>query len=163
MMNGASVNAIPPRSFGPVQHTPQVKLTPLASKFSNLSLESPEMELPSPEPSPVPFSTNRAIQERNFRASPRPSMFNLASSPPKTAMVRSRGLDEITQPRSTNDLTTRRHANIASSRLSSIEGSKARVTLPPERAAAAKARLHQKQLDKKRSQAFGVDKENIQI
>jgi hypothetical protein len=42
-----------------------------------------------------------------------------------------------------------------------MDGSRARRELPPERAAAAKARLEQKNAEKKRAQAMGRDKENI--
>jgi hypothetical protein len=120
------------------------------------------MELPSPEPS-LPQITSRAIHERNCHASPRPSMLNIASSPPKAAMVRSQTSGELSRQRPINDLAARRLAHLSSGRLSSLDGSKPRVTLPPERAAAARARLEQKNAEKKRMQALGsdMDKENI--
>jgi len=119
------------------------------------------MQLPSPEPSLPQITTNNAYHERKYRASPRPSMFNIASSPPKAAVVRSQTSGELTRQRSNNDLVARRLANLSSSRLSSLDGSKPRVALPPERAAAARARLEQKNAEKKRGKALAGDKENI--
>lgn len=161
IVNGASADSVPAPRYGPVQHTPMpAQVTPLTTRFSSMSLESPEMQLPSPEPS-LPQITSRAIHERNCRASPRPSMFNIASSPPKAAVVRSQTPGELTRQRSNNDLAARRLANLSSSRSSTLDGSKPRVALPPERAAAARARLEQKNAEKKRAQALGGDKENI--
>lgn len=162
IVNGASDDSVPAPRYGPVQHTPlPAQVTPLTTRFSSMSLESPEMQLPSPEPS-LPQITSRAIHERNCRASPRPSMFNIASSPPKAAVVRSQTSGELTRQRSNNNLAARRLANLSSSRSSTLDGSKPRVALPPERAAAARARLEQKNAEKKRAQALGGDKENIQ-
>lgn len=139
------------------QHSDLVQRTPYNNHHSSTSFQEPNIELPSPEPS---FSQNmgRSSHERNCQPSPRPSMFNIASSPPKPALFRSRTSDDMSRPRDTNG---RRQAYIPSSRLSSLEGSRTRSTLPPERAAAARARLEQKNAEKKRIQALGVDKENI--
>jgi hypothetical protein len=78
-------------------------------------------------------------------------------------VVRSQTSGELTRKRSNNDLAARRLANLSSGRLSSLDGSKTRVALPPARAAAARARLEQKNAEKRRAQAFGGDrdKENI--
>jgi len=141
------------------QHSEIVQRTPYNNNnnHSSTSFQEPDMELPSSEPS---FSQNigRSSHERNCQPSPRPSMFNIASSPPKPALFRPRTSDDISRPRDTNG---RRQAYIPSSRLSSLEGSRTRSTLPPERAAAAKARLEQKNAEKKRLQALSMDKENI--
>jgi hypothetical protein len=151
--NGASTEKLP-------SHISSVQFTPLARRFSNLSLEAPDVGLPSPEPSILSQPpAGRAIHGKNCQASPRPSMFVIPSSPPKRAMMRSRTSGELARQRSITTL-----ANVASSRLSSLEGSRTRVTLPPERAAAAKARLEQKYAEKKRAHAMGsgAEKENIQ-
>ena len=56
----------------------------------------------------------------------------------------------------------RSFTNVAnpSSRLRDLETSRTRSPLPPERVAAAKARLEQKNAEKRRAQAVGSDKEN---
>jgi hypothetical protein len=120
------------------------------------------MQLPSPEPSITEF-TSKPIHERNCKASPRPSMFNIASSPPRAAVVRPQTSGELSRQRSNNNLTARRLANLSSSGVSSLEGSRQRVALPPDRAAAARARLERKNAEKKRAQDLGGErnKENI--
>jgi hypothetical protein len=148
--NGASSERLHPQISSSVQYTP------LAHRFSNMSLEAPDMDLPTPEPSFLPQPPGRAIQEKNCQASPQPSMFVIPSSPPKQARIRSRTSTELARQRSITTLT-----NLPSSRLSGLEGSRSRNTLPPERAAAAKARLEHKNAEKKRAQALGAEKENL--
>jgi Cut12 conserved domain len=162
IVNNASVDSIPPPRYGLVQHTPLPAVTPLADRLSSTSLSSPEMQLPSLEPS-LSQITGKPIHERNCRASPRPSMFNIAASPPKAAVVRSQTSGELSRQRSHNDIAARRLQNFSSSRVSSLDGSKQRVALPPERAAAARARLEQKNAEKKRAQELVGErnKENI--
>jgi predicted nucleic acid-binding Zn-ribbon protein len=160
IINNASPNTLPPQRSGPVQYTPVVQ------HFSNMSLESPgDLQLPSSVPS-LPQIPSRTIHDRNCHPSPRPSMFNIASSPPKAAVVRLRKSDDLSRKSSTNDLESGgRTGNMASSRLSSMDesNSRARRMVPPERAAAAKARLEQKMLEKRKAQyiSSGADKENI--
>lgn len=136
-----------------------VQYTPLTNRLSNVSLDEPEIELPSPEHS-LPRIPSRIIHERACQASPRPSMFSIASSPPKPAIIQSRD-SPLSRHISKHDLTRRRHAHMSSSRLSSLEGSRARVALPPHRAAAAKARLEQRNAEKKRTHTVEAEKENI--
>ena len=140
----------------PLHTSSSVQFTPLVNRLSNLSLDAPDMELPSPEPPMLSQVPGRAIHEKTCHASPRPSMFVIPSSPPKPAIMRSRTAGELARQRSITKL-----ANVGSSRLSSLESSRTRTTLPPERAAAAKARLEQKNAEKKRAQTLGTDKENI--
>jgi len=156
IVNHASADSVPPPRYGPVQHTP------LTDRLSNTSVLSPEMQLPSPEPSITQF-TSKPIHERNCKASPRPSMLNIASSPPRAAVVRSQTSGELSRQRSNNNLAARRLANLSSSGVSSLEGSRHRVALPPDRAAAARARLERKNAEKKRAQDLGGErnKENI--
>ncbi|TVY22019.1 hypothetical protein LARI1_G000086 [Lachnellula arida] len=153
IVNQATVDSVPPRTHGPVQYTP------LARRFSDLSLQYPKPNVSSEEPFP-----SREIHERNYKPkpSPMPSMFNIPSSPPKPAMMRSHASDELARKRSNNDAQSRRQGNVNSSRLSALEGSRTRGNLPPERAAAARARLEQKNAEKKKSKPEG-DKENIQV
>ncbi|KAH6684479.1 spindle pole body formation-associated protein-domain-containing protein [Halenospora varia] len=150
IVNNASFDTVPPKSFGPVQYTPMVK------QFYDLSLNSPQLDLPSDEPS-LPL----APRAHTSQASPRPSMFNIASSPPKPVVLRSRASAELPRRKSGNEVNEKQPKNIVSSRLSSMDGSRVRTFIPPERAAAARARLEQKNAEKKRVQAMGREKENI--
>lgn len=141
------------------QKSDSVQFTPLTSRFPNMSLEEPILELSTPELSLYHIPSG-AVHQRRSRDSPRPSMFNIASSPPKATIVQSRDV-ELSRQKSNGGLSGRRHAHVSSSQLSSSEGSRARTALPPERAAAAKARLEQKNAEKKRAQESGIEKENI--
>ena len=78
-------------------------------------------------------------------------------------MVRSQTSGELSRQHSNNNLAARRLANLSSSRVSSLDGSKQRVPLPPDRAAAARARLEQKNAEKKRGQEVAGErnKENL--
>lgn len=136
-----------------------VQFTPLTDRFTNLSLEEPELQLPESDAS-LPHIPSRAIHDRNRAISPRPSMFNIASSPPKPVMIRSRD-DEPSRQRTNGILARKREKYVASTLQSSLESSRVRGDLPPERAAAAKARLEKKNAEKKRAQAMAMDKENI--
>ncbi|TAQ86640.1 hypothetical protein B7494_g5014 [Chlorociboria aeruginascens] len=142
----------------PSQQLGQVQFTPLASRFSAMSLESPSPDLPAQEPL-VPNPANMALRERRYVASPRPSMFNLASSPPKPGLLRSQTSGDVLIRQSNSE--ARKADPLASSRLSNTEKSRIRAALPPERVAAAKARLEQKLAEKKRIKALEADQENI--
>ncbi|KAH7393394.1 spindle pole body formation-associated protein-domain-containing protein [Cadophora sp. MPI-SDFR-AT-0126] len=159
MSNGGNGEPTPFQRSGPVQHTPLGPLTSLTNRFSNLSMDSPEMRQPFSEPS-LPPTTSRAVHERNCRQSPGPSMFNIASSPPKAAVVRPRVSNELSRQRSTGNINSRQNANMVSSHVSNLDSSRMRNPIPPERAAAARARLEKKQAEKRRTQALGADKEN---
>jgi myosin heavy subunit len=120
-------------------------------RFSSLSLNSPGSALPSPEPS-FALAPSRRIRDKRGTDSPRPSMFNIRSSPPRQVVPR---------PRSSGiDARERHNGNAASGRMSSMS-SRARVALSSDRAAAAKARLEQKSAEKRRAQEGAEDKENI--
>jgi hypothetical protein len=152
--NNAKTERLPSEKAGPVRHTP------LSNRNSNMSPEAPAVELPSPEPS-LSHITGRMMHERKFQPSPRPSMFNFTSSPPNPGICRPGTEDEVPGRRSAGNFAGQRQVNVASSQLPSVEGSRTRSTLPPERAAAARARLERKNADKKRAQALGAEKENI--
>lgn len=138
-----------------------VHVTPLADRFSSMPQEEPELQLhlPSPEPS-LPHVPSRAIYDKNFPISPRSSMFNIASSPPKPVMIRSRDAEPSKQ-HPNGDISGKRQKHVASTQHSDLESSRPRGDMPPERAAAAKARLEKKNAEKKRAKAWGADKENI--
>ena len=138
--NGASSERPPPQISSSVQYTP------LAHRFSNMSLEAPDMDLPTPEQSFLPQLPGRAIHEKNFQASPRPSMFVIPSSPPKQARMRSRTSTELARQRSITSLT-----NLASSRLSGLEGSRSRNTLPPERSSSCQSEIRAEERRKEES------------
>lgn len=151
IVNGASVDTVPPQGAGPVKGTPTpIRIAPLDFSSTSSSPRSPEMHLPSPEPSVLHYGSNRAIHERNCHASPRPSMFNLTSSPPKAAVVRSRP-NELTKQRSSNNLGALPVPSTVA------DTSRVRKEMAPDRLAAAKARLEQK----KRTKEADMQKENI--
>ncbi|KAH7321723.1 spindle pole body formation-associated protein-domain-containing protein [Rhexocercosporidium sp. MPI-PUGE-AT-0058] len=159
IINKANDEPTPFQRSGPVHHTPTGPLTPLTNRLLNMSLESPELQLPAAKPS-LPPITSRVIHERNCRPSPAPSMFNIASSPPRAAMVRPRVSHELSRQKSNGNIS-RQNANMASSRVSNLDSSRMRNPIPPERAAAARARLEQKQAEKRKAQSSGADKENL--
>ena len=86
-------------------------------------------------------------------------MFNIASSPPRAAVVRLRAgaPHELRKQPSSNNLAVHRHTSVLSSQSMSTDVSRARREVPPERAAAAKARLEQRKKAKKAE----AQKENI--
>ncbi|KAG0648372.1 hypothetical protein D0Z07_5131 [Hyphodiscus hymeniophilus] len=151
----SEITNVPVPERTPQQVSTSMQYTPLAHRLSNLSLDAPDMDLPSLGPSDPSQAPSRAFHEKTCLPSPRPSMFIIPSSPPKRAMTRTHTSTGIARQRSITTLTN------ASSRLSSLENSRTKSTLPPERAAAAKARLQQKNAEKKRAQGMGIEKENI--
>jgi len=110
----------------------------LRERFSNLSVDSPKMELPPPV-----VELDRAKYQRQVAPSPRPSMYNIPSDTPRQAVVRPRS--------SGTDGAANRAGNMQPSRLSSMASTRSRTTLDPERAAAAKARLEQRNAEKRRT------------
>lgn len=148
IINNAKVDNSPARN----QSLPASQLSAsFQERFSSLSLKSPGPALPSPEHS-FAYPPGQRIQDKRSTDSPRPSMFNIPSSPPKQVLSR---------PRSSGiDARERHNSNAPSSRMSSMS-SRARIALPSDRAAAAKARLEQKSAEKKRAQEMAENKENI--
>jgi hypothetical protein len=138
-----------------LQKSASLKINTAADRLANLSLG--HSDLPSPESFVTSQPPLRSNREKNFQASPRPSMFVIPSSPPKRAIIRPQTSGEIARQSSINDFAT------SSSRLLSLEASRSRSTLPPERVAAAKARLEQKMAQKKKIQAIDSDKENVHL
>lgn len=110
--------------------------------------------LPSPE-API-LSTSRETRDRRETiSSPRPSIVNFASSPSKLlshGRVRQNAVTTSHRTMAAIDSAIRRSgsARIPSSRASSL-----RSTLPPDRAAAAKARLEQRNAEKRKQQEKG--------
>ncbi|CAL3965785.1 hypothetical protein PZA11_002645 [Diplocarpon coronariae] len=144
---------------GPVQHTPRTDSKPQIHEFSNMSFNSPHLLLQS-EPS-LPRVSSRAIHERCCNLSPKASMFNIASSPPKAAVVRPRVSKELPRQKSNSNIVSRRDETTTSRHPLSSESLRVKGSIPPERAAAAKARLERKQAEKRRARASGVNKENL--
>ena len=106
------------------------------------SLVSPA--LPSPEPSI--WSAAKRTRERKAKMySPRPSMLSFPSSPAKANSSDARGFVA-------RGIGERRSANLLTA------GGRGNTALPPERAAAAKARLEKKNAEKRKTR--DVDKEN---
>jgi hypothetical protein len=132
-----------------------VQYSPMATHFSDLSLGDLTSGLPPQEPSHAKTPA-RKFRDKPSRESPGPSIFNIPSSPPKRLSHEVRPSREITRQRSNPDLSKQGQFNISPSRLPVAEGPKAKRQMPPERAAAAKARLEQKAAEKKKkSQAAG--------
>ncbi|KAI9646741.1 hypothetical protein NHQ30_004739 [Ciborinia camelliae] len=131
-----------------LQKSKKVDYTPLAKRFADLSIDSPNIDLQGEDPS-LPLLRTRTSHERCL-ASPRPKVFNIPSSPPKPTVSRSRAVDPLN---SQSDRAVPRLTTIGSSRRSSPS----KCALPPDRVAAAKARLAQKNAEKKRAQALGAD------
>lgn len=153
IVNSASVDTVPPKTSGPVQ------FTPLATRFSDMTLDSPALDLPSMEPS---FSQD-PVRKPNLRTglpSPRPSRFNIPSSPPQPVTVRPRPSASLLRQRSNNDIGGQQ-THLASRRMSSLESSRVRGNLPPDRIAAAQARLEQKKAAKSKAQSKNSEKENV--
>ena len=129
-------------------------------RISSISHGTPSIDLPSPEPS-LSHTTDYIAENKKYKPSPRPSMFTFASSPPKPETGLLRSLDKLPSQKVDGNFIEDGDALVASTRLASLRGSRSRTTLPPERAAAAKARLERKNAEKKRAQVLETNKENI--
>lgn len=167
------------------------KITPYANRFSNLTLESPLMDLPSPEPS-LPTHPRRAVNGKASGEVTRPISSYIPSSPPKFLNARSKSVDmtnhdirddrsilsrqrsvnnlggragHLSHQKSNSSLAGQERQALPSARILATEGSRARNTLPPERAAAAKARLEQRMAEKRNKKANDMesDKENVRV
>jgi hypothetical protein len=156
IVNSASVDKLEPRSFSDVRYSP------MATHFSDLSIGDLTSGLPPVEPSYAQNSSRR-IHEKTCRASPRPSMFNIPSSPPKYITPGLRSSGDVARQKSNPDLNRPRPLSMAQSRLPTAESPRVRKDVPPERVAAAKARLEQKAADKRKLQATYVQKEISRI
>lgn len=112
--------------------------------------------LPSPE-APIPSASRRTQDRRATTNSPRPSIINFASSPFKQPSWGPGPQNAVTTSHRTAaaiDLALRRSV---SGRFSSSRASSLRAALPPDRAAAAKARLEQRNAEKRRLQEKGKE------
>lgn len=154
VVNNADLERHPFGRTGPVAHTP------LAHRTTNIADEIPGLELPSPEPS-VSYITGHKPYEKKVQPSPRPSMFTFTASPPKSDRWPARTSDVLHRQRLVNNPAGEGEVQAVSTRLSSLDGSRARETLPPDRAAAARARLEKKMAERRRAREAGVGKENI--
>lgn len=98
-------------------------------------------------------STSRRMRDRRSTvASPRPSMVNFSTSPRKMAPTQSRAVNITTQlPMSDNNFANNDHLDVpsfVSIKSSRTAGSKRQTALPPDRLAAAKARLKEKSMER---------------
>lgn len=96
----------------------------ISQKFADMSLDS------------VPRSTNgsRPVSHINYKASPRPSIYNLEGTP-----VKARGI---------GSMASGAQGSSRASSLSNRGSQRARTAIPPERAAAARAKLEQRQRER---------------
>lgn len=98
-------------------------------------------------------STSRRMRDRRSTvASPRPSMVNFSTSPRKTAPTQPRAVNITTQlPTSDNTFANNDHLDVpsfVSTKSSRAAGSRRQTALPPDRLAAAKARLKEKSMER---------------
>ncbi|SLM38971.1 Spindle-body formation-associated protein [Lasallia pustulata] len=117
---------------------------------------SPPPVLPSPE-APIPSARRKAHDRWATVYSPRPSMVNFASSPSKQfpkGRVRQNAVIASHRTTAAIDLAMRPSA---SAQLPSSRASSLRSALPPDRAAAAKARLEQRMAEKRKLQEKGKE------
>jgi regulator of replication initiation timing/plasmid maintenance system antidote protein VapI len=152
IVNGANVDTVPPEGFGLVQRTPlPLETKPLPGQYAGAPLDSPGLEPSSPELSLPLHNSSRAIHEKNCYASPRPSMFNMPSSPPKNVFLKPT-TTELNKQMSTNNLVP-----LVSTGSTNPDMSRVRREMPPDRMAAAKARLE----EKKRLKGLTTHKESF--
>ncbi|EMR83427.1 putative urease accessory protein [Botrytis cinerea BcDW1] len=130
------------------QKSKKVDYTPVANRYADLSLDSPNVNLQAEDLS-LPLLRTRTSRERCLD-SPRPKIYNIPSSPPKATVSRSRAVDLL---KSNNERGVPRLTTIALSRRSSPS----KCALPPDRVAAAKARLALKNAEKRRAQGLGAN------
>lgn len=115
--------------------------------------------VPLPEPSPTFKRHNKSLSAD----SPRPSMFTITSSPPTRPPPHL--LQQLVNDKRSSGMpgSNPERTVSASNRLSSLASSRPRGALAPERAAAAKARLAQKNAEKKARQMGEEHKENVRV
>lgn len=98
-------------------------------------------------------ASRRTRDRRSTMASPRPSMVNFSTSPRKTAPTQPGGINITTEP-STSDnsfANNNDHLDVpsfVSTKSSRAAGSRRQPALPPDRLAAAKARLKEKSMER---------------
>lgn len=104
---------------------------------------------------PQVYKSSASRQTRDRRsnmASPRPSMVNFSTSPRKTAPTQPRAVNITTQPStSDNTFANNDHLDVpsfVSTKSSRAAGSRRQTALPPDRLAAAKARLKEKSMER---------------
>lgn len=128
-------NSAPKIRVTEVDESLNVATPGISKKFADLSIHSPA--IPSPSISRA-TSRNKLSGDRNAKASPRPAIVNLSDTPAK-----SRQISNLVRGASGSD---------RASSLTNRGSLRTRTTLPPERAAAAKARLEQRNREKQQQQ-----------
>ncbi|MCJ1424413.1 hypothetical protein MMC29_002301 [Sticta canariensis] len=119
----------------------------------------PTSQNPSlPGPPPVKSSASKRMRERRSNiSSPRPSLLNFTSSPPKTissdfvmpdSNPQLTSLEASLPTTSSAPVLTASLVSAAASRTSTLAGGRRQSTLPAERAAAARARLKERNIEK---------------
>lgn len=97
-------------------------------------------------------ASRRTRDRRSNMASPRPSMVNFSTSPRKTAPTQPGGVNITTEPStSDNSFANNDHLDVpsfVSTKSSRAAGSRRQTALPPDRLAAAKARLKEKSMER---------------
>lgn len=97
-------------------------------------------------------ASRRTRDRRSNMASPRPSMVNFSTRPRKTAPAQPRAVNITNQPStSDNTFANNDHLDVPSfisTKSSRAAGSRRQTALPPDRLAAAKARLKEKSMER---------------
>ena len=133
----------------------KTQYSPMVTHFSDLSFGDLTSGLPPSEPSRAQ-DMSRSIRENTYQGSPSLSLFNIPSSPPKLSTPKHLSSVNLVRQKSNPELSRQGpSSSIAPSRLPVAESPRTRKKIPPERAAAAKARLEQKAAEKRRLQATG--------
>ncbi|EHK97097.1 hypothetical protein M7I_7240 [Glarea lozoyensis 74030] len=148
VINGSSKKKVQGRHLGTAQYSP------MATHFSDLSFGDLTSALPSTE-SFQAQNKNRGFHEKASRISPKPSIVDIPSSPPSFTNPRPVSAGEIVRQNSNPEMRRKTPAGKTSSRLPIVESPRVRKRIPPERAAAAKARLEQKAAEKRKMQLIG--------
>ncbi|KAH0562567.1 hypothetical protein GP486_002751 [Trichoglossum hirsutum] len=119
------------------------------------SLDSPSPILPSPEA----FSPRITHGQVNAHDSPHPSFLNIPSSPPRMQLLSLPLRTTATPPSQIPPSRPGEGAGIR--RYGSLRTTRVRTDIPPERLAAAKAKLEQRSAEKKELRAKAPQKENM--
>ncbi|KAI9796174.1 MAG: hypothetical protein M1835_004580 [Candelina submexicana] len=145
------------RSLSPEKHS-------IKTRYKNSSYH------PSPPPSPIATKmlgvTSLDYEHAPYRTddSPRPSMFNMIPSPP---VMRPLSMPLHTATTHSRHNAASKGGNVGirrsvSSRVGSLASASGRPSLPPDRVAAAKARLEQKNAEKRVTKQSGKENEGTQ-
>ena len=140
----------------PVSPSDRPETALYVQKTQEPTTTSPPPVLPSPE-APIPSAQRKAHDRRATVYSPRPSIVNFASSPSKQFPKGRVQQNAIIASHRTTAAIDRAIRRSASAHLPSSRASSLRSAIPPDRAAAAKARLEQRMAEKRKLEEKGKE------